>query len=669
MNLSAKSYLKKRHQNLAKLFHQKRFGQKNTLLVGNLKVGKSTLFSWLSNRHKSQAVYPGTGVELTWGGLSRKGDSFIIDAPGVNSLHDRSEDAFVVRDLLIRKRVDTVVLVLDAKNLRRGLTLALQLAEYELPMVVALNMSDEASQRGIKIDIDRLRKILGTAVIFTVAVEGRGLRQLKKAMGEAKHLKLRLVTPETFQTEQRILMDVLSGHKVSSHALAYSLMAQMPGLESVLSDYVPNPVRDRTNAILASLARKNKAPDVALMDAEQTQAEIQIHEVLSFDKHARTGFLDRLAVWTRQPLTGIPIAFSVLAFLYLFVGCLGAGTFVDFLEGQVFGDWILPGLQAWLKEFSAVWVEDLLMGQFGLLTVGIVLPLGIVLPVLFTFFLSFAFLEDSGYLSRLSLLVDRVMRRIGLNGKGLIPMVMGLSCVTMAVLTTRVLDTKKQRIISTLLLVLAMPCAPLLGVMMVVLARLPWEATVILFVLMIGFFVGVGVLANLLIPGKKQDFILELTPLRIPKWRSILSKTGQRLFWFLKEAIPFFILGTLMLHLFEQVGWIDTIREVSRPVLTTFLGLPPESADVFLMSFIRREAGAALLVQQTNLNLYSGIQAMVTLLVMTLMVPCVNTLLVMFKERGFVIGSLILILVLSLALVGGAAVNFSLIALGVQFGG
>ena len=325
------------------------------------------------------------------------------------------------------------------------------------------------------------------------------------------------------------------------------------------------------------------------------------------------------------------------------------------------------GLNSRLSDWgSSAWVKEFLIGQYGLISVGIMLPIAVVFPVLVLFFFLFSFLEDSGYLSRVSLLMDRLLRRIGLNGRGLVPLIMGFSCVTMAVLATRVLDTPKQRTIATLLLVLAFPCAPLLGVMMVMLSNLSAWASVIVFVSLIVQFLLVGFLANLVLPAGNQDFIMELPPLRVPKIKASLRKTYQRLIWFLKEAIPFFVIGTFVLFLLDVSGAIDFMFEITRPFLEKVLGLPGESADVFLMSFVRREAGAALLVHHAQLGRYDGIQVVVAMLVMTLMIPCVNVLLVMYKEQGFVKASSILVFVMVYALVFGALANALLRVSGVQ---
>jgi ferrous iron transport protein B len=313
------------------------------------------------------------------------------------------------------------------------------------------------------------------------------------------------------------------------------------------------------------------------------------------------------------------------------------------------------------------WLRDLLIGPFGLLTVGLVLSLAIVLPVLATFFFAFALMEDSGYLPRLSLLTDRVLRKLGLNGKGVLPLVMGLSCVTMAVLSARVLDSPKQRIIATLLLVLTVPCAPLLAVMMVLLARLSIWATVVFFGLLLVQFFIVGALANLLIPGKRPDFVLELPPMRVPRLKATFQKTGHQIVWFLKEAIPYFLLGTFVLFLLDQFGILDALREGLQPVSVKLLGLREESADVFFMTVVRREAGAALLAQQTAAGMYDGVQVVVTLMVMTLMIPCINSVLVMYKERGFLVSSAILLTVIAYSLLAGGLIHFVFRWLGVQF--
>jgi ferrous iron transport protein B len=561
-------------------------GSGTILVVGNLKVGKSTIFSHLVGRRRQR--------------------THLVDTPGFYSLQDRSEDAGLARKLLTGGQARAALLVLDSKNLARRLKLFLELAEYDIPVTVALNMCDEARQRGVEVDVSRLSEILGVEVVPTVATEGRGLGQLRRALAGARRPKIEL--------EHTKVTD-----------------------------------------------------EIRRLEAARVQAEQLASKVVTLRPAARTTWKERLEALSRKPASGIPIAVLVLFATYMFVGWFGAGILVDLLEGKLFGEAIIPWLEKVIGHIPWQWLRDLLVGPFGLLTVGLVLSLAIVLPVLATFFFAFALMEDSGYLPRLSLLTDRVLRKLGLNGKGVLPLVMGLSCVTMAVLSARVLDSPKQRIIATLLLVLTVPCAPLLAVMMVLLARLSIWATVVFFGLLLVQFFIVGALANLLIPGKRPDFVLELPPMRVPRIKATLQKTGHQIVWFLKEAIPYFLLGTFVLFLLDQFGILDALREGLQPVSVKLLGLREESADVFFMTVVRREAGAALLAQQSAAGMYDGVQVVVTLMVMTLMIPCINSVLVMYKERGFLVSSAILLTVIAYSLLAGGLIHFVFRWLGVQF--
>ncbi len=638
------------------------FGPQAVLLVGNLKVGKSSLFSMLTGGREHLVSYPGSDMELSWG---NSGVRTIIDTPGIYSLQDHSEDAGVIRRLLLEEGVGAALLVLDAKNLRRGLTLALQLAELEVPLVVALNMSDEARQRGVHVDADALALLLGAPVVSTVANEGRGVGQLRRALADAAPASLDYQYPASQQGRLEQLRELL-GDTDGARGLAYLLLADTIEAREVAAARVPA----NADALLALATPKRNAdpsPNIALTEAEQVQADALARGVSTLRQAPRAVWMDRLSVWTREPMTGVPIALAVLAVAYLFIGYVGATVLVDLLEGKLFGELLLPALDRWVALIPWAWVRDLLTGEFGLISVGVVLSVGIVTPVLATFFFAFAVLEDSGYLPRLSLLMDRMLRVIGLNGKGVLPLLMGFSCITMAVLTTRMLDTRKQRIIATLLLVLTFPCAPLLSVMLVMLGRLSWPATLVVFAVLGLQLVLVGYLSKVMLPGRRSDFIMELPPLRAPSLRNVLFKSGHRLLWFLREAIPYFILGTFGLFLLEQAGMLTGFREALRPVAESLLGLPSQSADVFLLTILRREAGAALLAKQAAAGLYDGVQVVVTIIVMTLMIPCFNTVLIMYKERGALTASLMLAFVIVYSLVVGGIVNAVCQAVGAQF--
>ncbi|MBU0718181.1 MAG: hypothetical protein KJ749_08040 [Planctomycetes bacterium] len=301
------------------------------------------------------------------------------------------------------------------------------------------------------------------------------------------------------------------------------------------------------------------------------------------------------------------------------------------------------------------------------MSVGLKLAFGVVVPVLVTFFFAFGILEDSGYLPRLAVLLDRMLRTIGLNGKGLLPLILGFSCISMAILTTRILETKRERFIATFLLVLGLPCAPLLAVMLALLAGMSIWAPVTVFGVIITQIIVVGVILARLLPGRRSDFILELPPIRVPKLRSLANKTVWRVWWFIKEAVPLFLLATFLLMVFEKIGTLSFLERAAKPLMTGLLGLPEQSVEVVIMTLIRRESGAALLKQFSESGMFDGIQVVVCLLVLTFLSPCVNAVLIMLKEQG-VKGTLaIMVCVTSYAFLVGTVVNYVCRAFNVSF--
>jgi ferrous iron transport protein B len=303
--------------------------------------------------------------------------------------------------------------------------------------------------------------------------------------------------------------------------------------------------------------------------------------------------------------------------------------------------------------------------DFGILPTGVFLALGLVMPVLFCFYLVFGILESSGYLPRLSILLDKVFRKMGLNGKGVIPLVMGFSCVTMAILTTRLLDTKREKNIATFLLLLGMPCAPLIAVMLVILEKMPFTATLTVFgIIFIQTFIA-GFVANKIIPGQGTPLIFEIPPMRLPKPMQVIKSAAQKTYFFIKEAIPVFIFASLFIFLFDRVGGLEITEKIFRPVIHNLMGLPEKSVQVFIKTIIRRESGATELEHLKGT--YTNLQLVVNLLIMTFLTPCINAILVLFKERGQKTGALIICTVLIYAILMGSLVNYICHALGVTF--
>jgi ferrous iron transport protein B len=568
-------------------------------LVGNPNVGKSVVFGRLTGRYVTVSNYPGTTVAVTRGRATVGAEVCdIIDTPGVNALEGPlSEDEKVTRDLLRDGGVELVVQIADARNLRRALTLTSQLADFRLPMILVLNMIDEARARGVDVDAEGLADELGIPVIEAVAPEGRGMTELRDALPSAAR---------------------------------------------------------------ASAAAECGQPHVEWADA--------------MTKRFRTvGQLSpgRVREWlgraVREPLTGIPILLAVLYVTYLVVGVFGAQTLVELLEDGLFGTYLNPWAAAAASHIPLAAARDFLVGDYGLISMGLTYAIAIVLPVVTTFFLVFGFLEDSGYIPRLAIFSDRLFRAMGLNGKAVLPMVLGLGCDTMATMTTRILATPKERLIAILLLALGVPCSAQLATIMGILGGVSFAALVTLFGVVLSQMVFVGFLAARVLPGDRSDFVMELPPLRLPRLRNLLTKTILRVRWYLGEAVPLFLIGTVLLFVLDRVGGLDALAKAARPVVTGLLGLPPKAAEVFVMGFLRRDYGAAGLFTMARDGALSHVQAVVALTVMTLFVPCVANFLMMVRERGLKTGLAILGVVTPVAIFTGAGLNYVLHAFGVQF--
>jgi len=347
------------------------------------------------------------------------------------------------------------------------------------------------------------------------------------------------------------------------------------------------------------------------------------------------------------------------------VGKLGAGVVVDFLESRVFGVYVNPAVTAAVERLLP-WpvVSSLFVGEYGVFTLGVRYAVAIVLPLVAAFFAVFALLEDSGYLPRLALLVDRVFKRMGMSGRAVIPLVLGLGCDTMATIVTRVLATRRERIIATFLLALAIPCSAQLGVILGVLSRHPvglaiWGGVVA------AVFVLSGVLAARVLPGEASRFYLEVPPMRVPSARNVARKTVARLKWYAAEVIPIFLFASVLIWMGQLTHLFQLGIAALRPVVG-LIGLPATAADAFLFGFFRRDYGAARLFDASSQGALSGLPLVVAMVTMTLFIPCIAQFLVMQKERGARVAFAVAAIILPFSFAVGYALNAVLTGLQVR---
>ena len=600
------------------------------LLVGNPNVGKSVLFKNLTGRYVTVSNYPGTTVDVVQA-RARLGDAEaqVIDTPGINDLAAANDETRVTAAMLERHPQAAVVQVADARNLRRALLLTMQLAELGRPMVLVLNMVDELAAKGGRIDTEALAQRLGIPVVRTIAVRNHGTEDLASALPRAARPTLNDIEAP-------------------------------PGA----GEYEKNRLR---------LARINDVMEATYSLRQPRRASLAV----------------RLGFWAMHPVKGLALALAALALLlvFWFVGLFGAGTLVDLLETAVFQQRLSPAAIATLDrllpfphvhEIEAVpaslavpltpvhelelvawetkalssgytvsgelgpgqavlrFVHDFLVGEYGALTMALSYALAIVLPIVTTFFLLFSLLEDSGYLPRMAILVNRVFRLMGLNGKAVLPMVLGLGCDTMATMTTRILETRKERIVTTMLLALAIPCSAQLGVLLAMMAALTPAAALAWLALMLAVLLLVGRLTARVFPGETSEFLLEIPPLRRPQMANVWLKTRTRIGWYLKEVIPLFVAGTALLFLLDKLRLLERIATLGEPLVVGWLGLPREMANALLVGFLRRDFGAVYVLDAATgaTPLLDPLQIFVAMVTITLFMPCFANFLMIAKEHG-----------------------------------
>ena len=500
------------------------------LLMGNPNVGKSVIFSRLTGIEVVSANYPGTTIEYTEGRM-KLGERMatLVDPPGVYSLEPTSKVEEVTGQIL-EQGADVVVNVIDSTNLERNLNLTLQILERGIPTVVALNLWDVATRKGIEIDTSLLAEELGVDVVPTVAVSGQGIYDLVEAIGRAK-------VPHPVQFESSDQRWVRIG-EISERC--QRVLHRHPSLLDRLEDISLKPWTGIPIALLLLY--------------------------LSFSLVIEVG--ETLQLKVTDPFF---TAYSIFI--------------TDVVHRHISSDLIREILVGSSPE---------LLKSFGILTTGLYIPLGIVLPFLIPFYLLLGMLEDIGYLPRLSVILDAFMHRIGLHGAAILPCVLGMGCSVPAVLSVRILESAKQRYLAATLMTMAIPCASQSAMIFGILAPHGLRYIFIVYATLFLSFVVTGYLLHRLIGGESPEIFMEIPPYRMPNPKALSKKTFVRVREFLKEAVPYIGLGMLIMNFFYLSGLMHLIGEELKPVVSGLLGLPSDAATALIIGFLRKDVGIGM---------------------------------------------------------------------------
>jgi ferrous iron transport protein B len=607
--------------------------------VGLPNTGKSQLFNEITGDYTLVANYPLTTVEIYKKQLSIRGQEYeIIDTPGMHSLYIHSEEEIVVRDLLFTEQIDALIQCIDANRLKQSLLFTLDLLELGIPMIISLNAVDETERNGITISAQKLSDSLGVKVVEHIAQINKGTEELKNSLAGVSAAEWKPNYGQDLEKRIEEIESLLPEDLPFPRIKAVLLLdgdPLLPGwLRSTCGDgFYTNLVERLSHIKRESLGRPSRE-----LARQRTVLVTRIVEEATTTRPRKPGrFSQTFARLCRHPVFGIPIVIGIILVTYFLV--VDVAGLVEELLSWMLVDPVVGLIN--LKLSPGFW-NDLLIGPYGVLTLGLFNAFVTVLPILSVFFLMMGFLEDIGYLPNLMVLTRKVLGKIGLTGNSVMSLILGFGCKTMATLTTKGIASRKEKLIAVYLIAFAIPCSAQLAIDMAVLGRVGFKAFLIAYGTLAIVELLAGVILNKSIKeDKRSEFIQELPPIRIPNPKAILKKTAYRIYWFLKEAVPIFFIAAVALFIVDKIGVLDLIKRLVRPIVVSWLGLPLNVVEVLILSLARHEAAAGLLLSIVDDGALNYIQTITAVVITTMFVPCFTNIVAMCRQVGVKTGLII----------------------------
>ncbi len=623
--------LKKEHQKEAEF---------TVALAGNANVGKSVIFNQLTGSEQIVGNWPGKTVEMAEGKLNFQGhDMHIIDLPGIYSFSTFSMEEIVSREYIAYEKPDVVINVLDASVLERNLFFTLQLMEMEVPLVLCVNQMDIAKQKGIIIDTKKLEKALGVPVVPTVAVRGEGLQELvKTALKVAEHKKdcKKAVKYDAIEyggeLENRIrdLAEMIDSEKLdldyANWWMAIKILENDPEIKKLVASK-SHKIIQYADQLAYEIEKIHHEPTFAVMASERYALANKIAAGAQIQTEIKISFSERLDKVLTHPFFGYITSAMVIGGLLLW-------TFV-------IGGYISDQMTSFFNFFQPVPTSEtdplyaiLWNGAFG----GLVAGLTLIVPFVVPFYILLSYIENSGLLTRVAFMMDTFMHKIGLHGKALIPLILGYGCSVPAIDSTRILETRRERLLAAFAITFA-PCAArtiIILSLVAIFVSIWWALALYALDILIIFIM--GKLALKAMPGESTSLIMEMHSLRVPSFSVILKQTWNRTKSLIYLVFPLFIVGSAIIQLFYVLGVLNIISDFLTPLTVSWLGLPAFAGVLLLLGIVRKEFILLTLVSFVGTDLalaLNSTQFIVLAIVGMLYIPCLSTIGILIREFGW----------------------------------
>ncbi len=629
----------------------------NIALVGQPNVGKSVVFNNLTGLHQHTGNWAGKTIEKFEGTLFYKDYTInIFDLPGIYSFSTYSVEEIITREYIVYQKPDCIINIIDSTNLERNLIFTLQLLEFECPVVIALNMTDLAKKKGIIIDNKKLQNLLNVAVIPTIASHGSGLTELMDKVidlkNNKKEPKIQLYN-EGIENDITRISCLLKDMEIS-YPLRWAAVKLLEKDKEITKYFAENNTEILAHAKqLINNIENSTGQDSSIVIADRrAQLAKQIsQEVVTINQSEKRMITDQLEAITTHKVWG-----------YFFMIMILGGMFLSVF---LIGNWLSARLDLLFTNFHEWWIE--LTGSTVITLLGwsaiesILSLLQIAIPYILPFYIILYILEDWGYISRISFLMDHLMHKMGIHGKGCISFIIGFGCNVPGCLSCRIMESKRERFITAVLVTLV-PCSAVSVIVFGLVGKyvgLLWAFGLYFFAMAIIFLAG-RILSKLL-GGEPVELIMHMPDYKTPHLKTILLQTWEALKEFIYIAAPIVILSGVVIHAIDLAGWLKYIASFLSPITVKWLGLPSVAGILLFFGILRKELILVMLAAYLGTTHFSDAlnpQQMITLAVLSMFyVPCVATISVLWKEYGWKKALIVCVLEIIFAVILAGIVN------------